>query len=318
MILQVALAAFFAELIDRRKPWTDQQFENIKPKFHETAKIMNEQRLTEMHDGQLNNLKLFLAQTGSAQKRTECKNGRQYFLLISNVIGWFYVFLIFCVLGKHKMERMIEEMRVKVFKYIATHRESLFCRRIEDKTIQFRSQENRMSFNSLLLCVLNYCRYPSRGSKKRKRRKSTSGKNIETKDQQSVNLTGAVTDERSILTDFSPSVFERFISDPVILSKVQAKLQKNQVAALPRPLERFHDLPHNINLSRPNESILEAARSSSPICENGKHNLDGEFFTKPAINLSISNTQVGTLSDAETFFISRDSNINNVTPGEPG
>ena len=162
VILQAALAVFSAELIDRRKFWTDRQFENIKRKFHETAKIINEQGLTEMHEGQLNNLKLFLAQTRSAQKRTECKNGKQYFLFISNVIGWFYVFLIFCVLSKHKVERMIEKMRVKVFKYIATHRESLFCRRIENKTIQFRSQENRMSFNSLLLCVLNYCKYPSR------------------------------------------------------------------------------------------------------------------------------------------------------------
>ena len=85
-----------------------------------------------------------------------------------------------------------------------------------------------------------------------------------------MNLTGVVTDERAILTDFSLSAFERFISDPMIFSKMQAEPQKNQVAALPRPLERFHDLPHNINLSRPNESILEAVRSSSPICENGK------------------------------------------------
>ena len=133
-----------------------------------------------------------------------------------------------------------------------------------------------------------------------------------------MNLTGAVTDERAILTDFSFSVFERFINDPVIFSKVQAGPQKNQVAVLPRPLKRFHDLPHNINLFRLNENILETAKSNSPIYENGKHNFDGEFSTKLVTNLNISITQVGTFSDAETLFISKNNNINNVTPGEPG
>lgn len=126
-----------------------------------------------------------------------------------------------------------------------------------------------------------------------------------------MSLAGVVTDERAVLTDFSPSALERSISDPVIEPQ-------NQVAALPRPLERFHDLPHDINLSLSNESILRAAGSCPPICENGKHNLDGEFCIKPATNLSASNTQVRTLPDAGTLSILRDSSISNVAPGEPG
>ena len=161
--LRVALAAFSAELTDRRKPETDRKFEKYKQKLQETAKQINEQGLTKAHEEHLGSLKLILAQAGSAQgERKESKNskaGRQYLWLISNVIGWPYVLLFFCALGKHKVERINEDQRVKLLKYIVNRRESLFCRRLEDRTIQFRSQEERMSLISILSCVLKYCRY---------------------------------------------------------------------------------------------------------------------------------------------------------------
>lgn len=47
LILRGALAAFSAELTDRRKPWTDQALENYKEKLQETAKQINEQGLSE-------------------------------------------------------------------------------------------------------------------------------------------------------------------------------------------------------------------------------------------------------------------------------
>jgi len=130
-----------------------------------------------------------------------------------------------------------------------------------------------------------------------------------------VSLAGVVTDERAVLTDFSSLALEHSSSDPVISSKTQTEPQ-NQVEALLWPLETFHDLPH-INLSPSNESILKAAGSCSPICEDGKHYFDDEFRIKPATNLSASNTQARTLSDNETVSILMNSSISNVTPGEP-
>lgn len=120
-----------------------------------------------------------------------------------------------------------------------------------------------------------------------------------------------MTDERATLKNVSPSALERSVRDPVIFLKKQAEPQ-NQVAALSGPLEGFHDLPHDINLSLPNESILEDAGSRPPICEDGKRNFNGEFRTKPVTNLSASNNKARTLPDAGTSSI-----ISNVTPGEP-
>lgn len=104
---------------------------------------------------------------------------------------------------------------------------------------------------------------------------------IETKDQQSTSSAAVVTDERTVSTDVSPSAPERAISDPVIFSKPQVGPQ-NQVAAFSGPLKGFLDLPHDINLSLPNE------------------------------NISASNNKVRTLPDAGTLSI-----ISNLTPGEP-
>ena len=120
---------------------------------------------------------------------------------------------------------------------------------------------------------------------------------IEAKGQQSASLVGVVTDERAI----SPSALERSIGNPVIFSKTQAEPQK-QVTALPQPLKRFHDLPHENSLPPPNESILKAAVSCPTVCEDGKH---------------ASNTQARTLPDTGILSILRDGSTSNVTPGEP-
>lgn len=162
LILRGVLAAFSAELTDRRKPWTDQALENYKEKLQETAKQINEQGLTETYEGHLDSLKLSLAQAGCAQterkKSKLSKAGRQYLWLISNIIGWPFVLLIICALGKHKMERLDKDQRVKLLKYIANHRESLFCRRLEDRAIQCQFQEKCINLISILSCVLKYCR----------------------------------------------------------------------------------------------------------------------------------------------------------------
>jgi hypothetical protein len=40
------------------------------------------------------------------------------------------------LLGKHRVQKLDEDQRVKLIKHISKHRDSLFCRRLEDKAIQ--------------------------------------------------------------------------------------------------------------------------------------------------------------------------------------
>ena len=168
LILRGALAAFSAELCDRREPSTDRALEGYKKKLRQIAKQINKQGLTETHEGDLDSLKISLAQAGSAQvERDESqpsKAGRQYLRFISKVIGWPYALLVFCALGKHKVERINEVQRVKLLKYIAEHRNLLVCRILEDRAVQFRCQEKCMDLTSILSYVLKYCRYQSRPS----------------------------------------------------------------------------------------------------------------------------------------------------------
>ena len=157
LILRGALAAFSAELTDRRMPWPDHELQNYKKKLQETARQINEQELTRTHKANLDSL------TGYAQhERKESKQskaGKQYLWLISNVIGWPYVLLIICALGKHKIERIGDNQRVKLLKYIVKHRESLFCRRLEDRAVQYQFQEHDINVILILSCVLKFCRY---------------------------------------------------------------------------------------------------------------------------------------------------------------
>ena len=82
LILRSILAAFSAELIDRRGLCTDQSLETYKEKLQETAKQINEQGLTKTYESYLGSLKLSLTQAGCDQnERTESKPskaGRQY------------------------------------------------------------------------------------------------------------------------------------------------------------------------------------------------------------------------------------------------
>ena len=158
--LRGALSAFSTELIDRRKPYKDQTLENHELMLQETAKHINTQGLTKTHEIYLGNLDSALAQAACAQaERKESKAARQYLWLISQVIGWPYVLLVFCALGKHKVEHLNEDQRIKIVKYIAKHRESLFCRRLDDKAIQCQFQEYGMNLNSIPLCLLEYRRH---------------------------------------------------------------------------------------------------------------------------------------------------------------
>jgi hypothetical protein len=114
-----ATAAFFTEFSDRRKPWKDRTLEDYHDMLLENANRINRRGLTDKHKGYLKNLYPFLADPGDAQiERNETKVARQYLWLVSRVIGWSYALLILCALGKHRLQKLDEDRRVKLVKYI--------------------------------------------------------------------------------------------------------------------------------------------------------------------------------------------------------
>ena len=142
LFLRGALAALSAELDDRRNTRKDENLESYKRMLWETAKQINEQGLTETHERCLGSLGSFLAQAEVERKESKFdKATRQYLWLISKAIGWPWVRFIWCALGKCKVKHLNEGQRIKLVKYIAKHRESFFCRSLEDRVVQCQSQE---------------------------------------------------------------------------------------------------------------------------------------------------------------------------------
>jgi len=149
-----ATAAFFTELSDRRKPWKDRTLEDFHDMLLENAIRINRRGLTDEHEGYLKNLYPFLADPGDAQiERNETKVARQYLWLVSRVIGWSYALLILCALGKHRLQKLDEDRRVKLVKYITQHRDSLFCPKLADKA--FRCKLHHIHMNLPLYILIS-------------------------------------------------------------------------------------------------------------------------------------------------------------------
>ena len=128
-ILRCALAAFSAELTDRGGPPTDLLLESYKEKIRLTANQINAEGLTEPQERQLADVTSHVSQADLPQAEgKKVKAGRRYLRLISDVVGWHYALLVMCALGKHKVERIDENQRIRILKYIAKDRESLYCR----------------------------------------------------------------------------------------------------------------------------------------------------------------------------------------------
>ena len=148
MILRGALSAFSAELTDRRQPWCDKVFEDCKEMLQETARQINKQGLTQTHEKYLDSLNLFLSQAGCDPKMNKTSKAMaQYLWFFSKVIGWPYVLLIFCTLGKHKIEHLNEDQRAKLVTYFAQNRETLFCRELQNKAVQCNLSKNGMNLD---------------------------------------------------------------------------------------------------------------------------------------------------------------------------
>ncbi|KAL8912015.1 MAG: hypothetical protein Q9171_002928 [Xanthocarpia ochracea] len=114
-----ATAAFLTELTDRRRPWRDCALEDYCDLLQQDAKHVNKKGLTKEHKHQLQGVYTFLADLGDNQtERNEKKVVRHFLWLISRVIGWSYALLILCALGKNKVEKLDEDQRVKITKFI--------------------------------------------------------------------------------------------------------------------------------------------------------------------------------------------------------
>ena len=138
-----ATAAIFTELSDRRNPWKDQTLEGYHDMLHKIANQINRKGLTNENELYLNNLHTYLA--GPDDARNEIKVVRQFLWLVSRVIGWSYALLILCALGKHRLQKLDEDRRVKLVKHITQHRGSLFCPVLEDKAVRCNLHQIRMT-----------------------------------------------------------------------------------------------------------------------------------------------------------------------------
>ena len=131
-----ATAAFLTELTDRQRPWKDSILEDYCDKLQRGANRINKKGLTKEHKLQLQEVHKLLAEPGDTQTERQSKIiARQFLWLISRVVGWSYALLTLCALGKNKVERMDEDQRVKIIKFIIQCRRSLFCLSLEEMSI---------------------------------------------------------------------------------------------------------------------------------------------------------------------------------------
>ncbi len=147
-----AMAAIFTEISDRREPWKDQTLEDYYEMLLKNANRINKRDLTDEHKGNLNNLYTYLADPSDAQtERKETKLARQYLWLVSRVTDWSYALLILGALGKHRVQKLDEDRRVKLIKHITQHRDSLFCPKLEDKAVHCNLHQIRKNISLYII-----------------------------------------------------------------------------------------------------------------------------------------------------------------------
>ncbi len=144
--LHGALAAFFAELTDRNRPWEDSTLKDYCNKLQKKANEINRRGLPEGHKLSLDLLPKSPTALSSVQPdRQDIKIARQFLWLVSRVIGWAFAILILLTLDKTTVLKLNEDQRVKILKHISQHRDSLYCRALEDKATQAQLEQTRTS-----------------------------------------------------------------------------------------------------------------------------------------------------------------------------
>lgn len=144
-----ATAAFFAELSDRQKPWDDYMLEHHCETIQQHANRINGAGLTTEYTDQLRDVHTFLADPSDAQAEHKGQTVARHFLwLVSRVMGWSYALLILCALGRNRVQRLDEDQRVKIVKFISKWRGSLYCWELGEKAIEYRLDQ---------ICMVIHC-----------------------------------------------------------------------------------------------------------------------------------------------------------------
>lgn len=142
--LHGALAAFFAELTDRDRPWEDSALEDYFQELQKKASEINRGGLSEELNWDL--LPTSPTALGNAQPdRRDTKIVRQFIWQVSRVVGWAFALLVLLALDKPTLLKLNEYQRVKLLKHIGQHRASLHCPALEDKATQAQLEKIRMS-----------------------------------------------------------------------------------------------------------------------------------------------------------------------------
>ena len=157
-----ATAAIFTELSDRRNPWKDRTLENYQDMLLKNAHQINQGELNSEHEVYLDNLHTYLAGPGDARK--DVKVATQFLWLLSRITDWSYALLLLCSLGKHRLQKMDEDRRVKLIRYIIQDRDSLFCPVLKDRAIQCQLHQIRMNHLLRIEYSLRCFRYQDRPS----------------------------------------------------------------------------------------------------------------------------------------------------------
>lgn len=77
--------------------------------------------------------------------------GRHFFRLLSSVIVWSYTLLVFYALGKSKLERINEDKRALLIRWINERRERLKCPSLEKLAAEYELDN---IYLNLLLSIL--------------------------------------------------------------------------------------------------------------------------------------------------------------------
>ena len=167
-----ALHSLEAELSGRKSPQVDENlvvyYEKLQEKAREIdrfGELSSKERLpldeARLVIEELKDRKVDVSQTQKDQiprdqirkdqTRREDMIYRQFLWLILRVAGPAYVLLIICSLGRRKVHRLNSSQSARLIKYVAQHRDSLFCTVLENEAKEVGFCQSSMSLSLTLL-----------------------------------------------------------------------------------------------------------------------------------------------------------------------
>lgn len=112
-----ATAAFFGEVTERRNPCQDLGVENYYDLLHHNVNWINDHGINKVYEANLEDFETYMVGPADSQdKRRDRWLVRQFLWSILRVTYWSNVLLIFCALGKNKLQKLNDDQRVKLLK----------------------------------------------------------------------------------------------------------------------------------------------------------------------------------------------------------